>query len=117
MSNQSDFEYYRKNMSKASFDNNYPVKHKTDEILNECCICLEEMEPNCFRTKCCLQNMHKECLKKWCTKSFDNEEFDNTELSICPLCNNKFNSKYLFSPSLCTKFLNLLDNCCDGSRK
>ena len=121
MSNQPDFEFSTETMAKHTFDQYIPknniyldniINESTFYNLNECCICFEEMDTNCIKTNCCSQNIHKTCLSIWCKNSFDKKE-----LATCPLCNTKFDSSYLFKISLYKKFINLIDNCCDGNRK
>ena len=78
--------------------------------LDECCICLEELKCNLL-TSCCNQNIHKECLKKWCKKAIE-----KNELAACPICNQSFNPKYLFSTSCCFDIKTLLCDCWEGRK-
>lgn len=100
-------------MAKIFFDQSKVDDEKViiSENLEECCICLEDIKSSSYLTKCCKQNIHKDCLKKWCKKAFD-----KNELAACPVCNQSFNPKYLFSTSCCFHIKTLLCDYWEGRK-
>lgn len=53
-------------------------------INEDCCICLEPMEYNLTKTKCCNQYIHNKCLVDYIIFKYRNR----SEI-ICPLCRSK----------------------------
>ena len=67
----------------VEYDNEIPLP-PIIQINEDCCICLEPMEHNLTKTKCCNQYLHNKCLVDYIIFKYKNR----LEI-ICPLCRSK----------------------------
>ncbi len=89
--NSSENDNYNVNMYKKIdrkdyLKNNLPKykKVKTNELIEECSICLENYKENTYkRTLNCSHHFHKKCIDKW-LKKCDEENIH------CPMCRNQY---------------------------